>query len=189
MTAMYLVFECLEAHRLIDPLTARWYICFLLNQGQTIILAFLAVHFTAYTSFWELSLSRTSRVTLWDLSLHLAALCLCRCMWVFSSHGALTYFSGFSCCTAQASGVVARGLSSCSSQALEHVLSHCGAQPWLLHSIWNLPRLGMEPMSHALTGVFLPTAPPGKSSVSFLSLPSCSCGIFPVCISLHTAFF
>ena len=55
--------------------------------------------------------------------------------------------------------------------------------------MWNLPRPGMEPMSPALAGVFLPIAPPGKSSVSYLSLPSCSCGIFLVCFSLHMAFF
>ena len=43
-----------------------------------------------------------------------------------------SHCSGFSCCGAQdlgvqASVVVARGLSSCGSRALEHGLSSCGA--------------------------------------------------------------
>ena len=72
-----------------------------------------------------------------------------RCsVWAFSScgergqlfvavHGLLivvaSHCGGFSCCGAQALGVrasvvVACGLSSCGSQALEHRLSSCGAQ-------------------------------------------------------------
>ena len=44
-----------------------------------------------------------------------------------------SHCSGFSCCRAQALGVrasvvVARGLSSCGSRALEHRLSSCGAR-------------------------------------------------------------
>ena len=38
----------------------------------------------------------------------------------------------------QASVVVAHGLSSCDSQALEHRL-FCGAQASLLHGMWDLP--------------------------------------------------
>ena len=58
--------------------------------------------------------------------------------------------------------VVARGLSSCGLQALEHRLSSCGAQALLLRGMWDLPRPGFEPMSPALAGGFLSTAPPGK---------------------------
>ena len=54
-----------------------------------------------------------------------------------------------------ASVVVAHGLSSCGSRALEHRLSSCG--------MWDLPGLGIEPVSPALLGGFLTTAPPGKS--------------------------
>ena len=75
---------------------------------------------------------------------------------------------GFSRCGAQALGsrasvVVARGLSSCGLRALEHSLSSCGAQALLLRGMWDLPRPGIEPMSPALAGRFLTTAPPGKS--------------------------
>ena len=55
------------------------------------------------------------------------------------------------------------GSSSCGSRALEHRLSSCGAQAWLLRGMWDLPRPGIEPMSLALAGGFLTTAPPGKS--------------------------
>ena len=62
-----------------------------------------------------------------------------------------SHCGGFSCCGAralgvQASVVVAHGLSSCGSQALEHRLSSCGAWAQLLHSMWDLPGLGPEPL-------------------------------------------
>ena len=42
-------------------------------------------------------------------------------------------------------------------------LSSRGSQDRLLHSIWNLPRPHIQPMSPALAGRFLSTEPPGKS--------------------------
>ena len=33
----------------------------------------------------------------------------------------------------------------------------------MLHGMWDLPRRGLEPVSPALAGGFLTTAPPGKS--------------------------
>ena len=41
-------------------------------------------------------------------------------------------------------------------------LSNCGSRAQLLHSMWDLPRPGLEPMSPALAGRFLTTVPPGK---------------------------
>ena len=61
-----------------------------------------------------------------------------------------------------ASVVVAHGLSSCGSRALEHRLSSCGAWAQLLRGMWDLPGPGLEPESPALAGGFLTTAPPGK---------------------------
>ena len=74
---------------------------------------------------------------------------------------------GFSCCGtwalgARASVVVACGLSSCGSRALEHRLSSCGAWASLLCGMWDLPGPGLEPVSPALAGGFLTTAPTGK---------------------------
>ena len=63
----------------------------------------------------------------------------------------------------QASVVVAHGLSSCGMGALERRLSSCGARAELLHGMWGLPGPGLEPVSPALAGRFLTTAPPGKS--------------------------
>ena len=51
---------------------------------------------------------------------------------------------------ARASAVVARGLSS------------CGAWAQLLRGLWDIPGPGLEPVSPALAGRFLTTAPPGK---------------------------
>ena len=63
----------------------------------------------------------------------------------------------------QASVVVAQGLSSCASRALEHRLSSCGAWAQLFRGMWDLPRPGLEPVCPALAGRFLTTVPPGKS--------------------------
>ena len=79
-----------------------------------------------------------------------------------------SHCGGFFCCRAwalgvQASVVVARGLSSCGSRALERRLSSCGARAQLLRGMWDLPGPGLEPVSPALAGRFLTTVPPGKS--------------------------
>ena len=68
---------------------------------------------------------------------------------------------------ARASVVVAHGLSSCGSQALERRLSSCGARTSLLHDMWDIPGPGLEPVSPALAGGFLTTAPSGKSYITF----------------------
>ena len=67
-----------------------------------------------------------------------------------------SHCGGFSCPQAWVLGarpsvVAARGLSS------------CGAGASLLHSVWDLPGSGIKPVSRALAGGFLTTAPPGKS--------------------------
>ena len=79
---------------------------------------------------------------------------------------------GFSCREVQALGAqasvpVAHRLSSCGSRALEHRLSSCGARAQLLHSMWDLPGPRLEPVSPALAGGSLTTAPPGKSQINF----------------------
>ena len=43
-------------------------------------------------------------------------------------------------------------------------LSNCGSRSQLLRGMWDLPRPGLEPVSPALAGRFLTTAPPGKPS-------------------------
>ena len=64
-----------------------------------------------------------------------------------------SHCSGFSCCRALALGAC----------ALECRLSSCGTRAYLLHGMWDLPGPGLEPVSPALAGRFLTTAPPGKS--------------------------
>ena len=44
-------------------------------------------------------------------------------------------------------------------------LSNCGSRAQLLRGMWDLPRL--EPLSPALAGGFLTTAPPGKPFTVF----------------------
>ena len=94
------------------------------------------------------------------LQLRRAGATLCGGAWA-------SHCGGFSRCRARALGawasiVVARGLSSCGSQALEHRLSSCGTWAQLLCGMWDLPGPGLEPVSPALAGGFLTTASPGK---------------------------
>ena len=70
---------------------------------------------------------------------------------------------GFSCCAAQALGMWA-------SVVTAHRLSSCGAWGELLHSMRNLPKPGIEPVSPVLAGGFLSTVPPGKFNRTFLDL-------------------
>ena len=81
-----------------------------------------------------------------------------------------SHCSGFSCCGARALGaqaavVAARVLGSCGSRALERRHSSCGARAQLLHGLWDLPGPGLKPVSPALAGGFLTTAPPGKPHI------------------------
>ena len=76
--------------------------------------------------------------------------------------------NGFSCCGAQTLGVQAsvaavHGLSNHDSQARESCLSSCGTRAQLLHSMWDLPGVGVKLTSPALAGRFKTTRPPGKS--------------------------
>ena len=48
-------------------------------------------------------------------------------------------------------------------------LSSCGSRAQLLRGMWDLPRPGLEPVSPALAGRFLTTAPPGKPPLSILT--------------------
>ena len=80
----------------------------------------------------------------------------------------------FSSCGEQGPLFIAvRGpLTVAASLAAEHSLqtrrlSSCGSRVQLLHSMWDLPRPGLEPVSPALAGRFSTTAPPGKPSMSF----------------------
>ena len=57
-----------------------------------------------------------------------------------------------------------------SFQALEHRLSSCGEGLSCPHGIWNLPELGIKPMSPALAGLFFTTEPPGKPCYSILQM-------------------
>ena len=105
-----------------------------------------------------------------------------------------SHCSGFSCCGAravgtQASVVVSRRLSSCGSRDPELRLSSCGARAQLFRHIWDLPRPGLEPMSPALAGGFLTTAPPGKPSFFTHQLDYFSKKPLPVNIHFITQWY
>ena len=67
---------------------------------------------------------------------------------------------GFFCCVWAFFSFNKRGLLSFVVRISSYVI---GA--WLLHSIWDLPKLGIEPVSPALAGRFLTSGPPEKSSI------------------------
>ena len=87
------------------------------------------------------------------------------CLVVASGGYSLLRCTGFSLqwlLLLRSTGSRSMGFSSCGSQALEQRLSSCGARALLLRSMWDLPGPGLEPVSPALAGGFLTTAPPGK---------------------------
>ena len=55
-----------------------------------------------------------------------------------------------------------------------HRLSSCGSRAQLLRGMWDLPRPGHEPVSPALAGGFLTTAPPGKPKSKYYYAPKAS---------------
>ena len=76
------------------------------------------------------------------------------CCSVWASH-----CGGFSFCRAWALGMWA-------SVVVALRLNSCGTQAQLLRGMWDLPGPGLKPVSPALAGGFLTTAPPGKSQQS-----------------------
>ena len=104
-----------------------------------------------------------------------------------------SHCGGFSCCGAQVLGAGA-------SIVVARRLSSCGARALLLRGMWDLPGPGIEPVSPALAGGFLTTAPPGKSdlmdlkhqkNLQFLfraSLPQGTCSLVSLPVS-HLTFF
>ena len=73
---------------------------------------------------------------------------------------------GFSCCGAWA--LEHSGFSSCGSLAPE--CNSCNVQAWLLHCMWDLPQLGIKPLSPALAGRVFTPEPLGKPlSICFSS--------------------
>ena len=70
----------------------------------------------------------------------------------------------------RASVVVACGLSSFSSRALEHRLSSCVAWVYLLQGTWDLPEQGSDPwLLHWLADT---TEPPEKPNIQIFTCPS-----------------
>ena len=75
-----------------------------------------------------------------------------------------SHCSGFACCGAWAQGTQAQQFG---MGALERRLSSCSTWAQLFCGMWDLPGPGLEPMSPALAGGFLSTAPPGKPLVFY----------------------
>ena len=87
-----------------------------------------------------------------------------KCRWAgatLSSWGAQArHYSGLF--LLRSTGPRACGLSSCSSRAPERRLSSCGAQAWLLHSMWDFPGPESDSLSSALAGGFFTTEHQGS---------------------------
>ena len=90
------------------------------------------------------------------LFIFLAVLGLRCCVWAFSRCGerGLLFIAVHGLLIVVAS-LVDHGLQA-------HRLSSFGARAQLFRGTWDLPRPGLEPVSPALTGRFITTAPPGK---------------------------
>ena len=62
-------------------------------------------------------------------------------------------------------------------------LSSCGSRAQLLRGMWDLPRLGLEPMSPALAGRISTNEPPGKPLYYFIKFRNVS--VFTTHLVLH----
>ena len=58
----------------------------------------------------------------------------------------------------------------CSFSCEEHVFQGTCAQEAMHSLLWDLPKLGIEPVSLALAGGFLTTGPPKKSKPSYFKI-------------------
>ena len=88
------------------------------------------------------------------LQLWLVGATLCCVAWA-------SHCGGFS--LLRSTGSRRAGFSSCGTRVLERRLSSCGTRALLLRGMWDTPGPGIKPVSPALAGRFLTTAPPGKS--------------------------
>ena len=107
--------------------------------------------------------------------LFVAALSLCCCAWRYSSLRC-TGFSLRWLLLLRSTGSRHAGFSSCSTRAQ------------LLRGMWDLPGPGIEPVSPALAGGFLTTAPPGSPGYLFLSSANMGVSIYYFCLSLIFRF-
>ena len=110
-------------------------------------------------------LSWTFALVIHTILFVVVALSLCCYVSAFSSCGSwASRCSGFSCCRAQAPSTSASVVSAHRlSAALGPQSSGSVVVAHVPRGMWNLPGPGIEPMSPALAGRFLSTAPPGKS--------------------------
>ena len=68
-----------------------------------------------------------------------------------------------------------RGLSCCGAQAPDAQAQQLWLMGPVARGMWDLPRLGLEPMSPELAGRFSTTAPPGKPKKLVFMLSCMSC--------------
>ena len=90
---------------------------------------------------------------------------------------------GFSSCGMQAQQLWLTG-----SRAQAQQLWRTGLVAHVSCGMWDLPRPGLEPVSPALAGRFLTTAPPGKSLNIFLNVKNRKGFLYYLIIYLHTYF-
>ena len=69
---------------------------------------------------------------------------------------------GLCCCVGFTLAVASGGCSLVAVPMLLIAVVSLGTRAQLLHSMWDIPGLRIEPVSHALAGGFFTTEPPGK---------------------------
>ena len=120
---------------------------------------FLNVHGPAVFPFYFILFFKNKVIYFW---LHWVFVAVCRLSLVVAS-------GGYS--TLRGAGFSLRWLLLLRSMGSRHVgFSSCGTRAQLLHGMWNLPGPGLEPVSPAMAGGFLTTAPPGKPCILILKL-------------------
>ena len=93
------------------------------------------------------------------VNLFLVTLGLHGCSWAFPSCEGQRLLASWDVRASHCGGFLCRG-----ARALGHRLNSRGARASLLHSMEDLPRSGIKPVSPASVGGFFTTEPPGKPS-------------------------
>ena len=113
-----------------------------------------------------------------------AVLGLCFCARAFSSCGEQgpLFIAVHGPLTIAASIVVEHGLQT-------RRLSCCSSRAQLLRGLWDLPRPGLEPVSPALAGGFLTTAPPGKPRLLYYYIRTFFVSYYGLCLKVYFVWY
>ena len=142
----------------LNPCPLHWQVEFFFNYFILFYFIFGCVGSSLLYVGFSLVVARGGYSSLWCTGFSLWWLFLLGA-WALGMGASVVVAHGLSSC---GSWALECRLSSCGSCALECRLSSCGTRALLLCGMWDLPGSGLKPVSPALAGGFLTPVPPRK---------------------------